>query len=71
MNDYNTVIKNRDSVVGIATDNGLDDQGVRVRVQWRQEFSLLHVVQTGTGAHSASNPIGIRGFFSGGNVAVE
>jgi hypothetical protein len=32
-------------------------------------FSLHHRVQTGSGAHPASYPMGIRGSFSGGNVA--
>jgi hypothetical protein len=40
----------RDSVVGIATGYGQDDQGVEVRVPVGQEFVLLHVVQTGSGA---------------------
>jgi hypothetical protein len=35
--------------VSIATDYGLDDQGVRVRVPVGQEFSLLHVVQMALG----------------------
>jgi hypothetical protein len=32
-------------------------------------FSLHHRVQTGSGAHSASYPMGTRGFFPGGKVA--
>jgi hypothetical protein len=39
-------VKSWDSSVSIATGYGLDDQGVRVRVQWGQEFSLVHVIQT-------------------------
>jgi hypothetical protein len=30
-----------------------------------QEFSLLHVVQTGSGTHPASYPMGTGGFFLG------
>jgi hypothetical protein len=30
------------------------------------EFSLIYVIQNSTGAHSASYPIGIGGFFPGG-----
>jgi hypothetical protein len=41
------VTKGRNNIVGIATGYGLDDEGVGIRVQWGQEFSLLHVVQTG------------------------
>jgi hypothetical protein len=36
--------RSRDSVVGIATSYGLDDRGV-------EEFSPLHLVQTGSGVH--------------------
>jgi hypothetical protein len=48
----------RDSVVGIATGYGLDDKGIGVRVPLGQEFSLLHVVQTDTGAHPVSCRMG-------------
>jgi hypothetical protein len=34
-----------------------------------QEFSLLHVIQTGSGAHPASYPIGMGGSFPGGKEA--
>jgi hypothetical protein len=34
-----------------------------------QEFSLLHVVQTGSGVHPTSYPIGTGGFFPGGKAA--
>jgi hypothetical protein len=30
-----------------------------------QEFFLLHIIQTGTGAHPASYPIGTEGFSPG------
>jgi hypothetical protein len=56
----------RDSAVGIATDYGLDDQRVGVRVPVGQEFSLLHVVQTGSGAHLASYPMGTGELFTRG-----
>jgi hypothetical protein len=46
------------SSVGIATGYGLDDRGVGVLVPIGQQFSLLHVVQTGSGAHPASYPMG-------------
>jgi hypothetical protein len=35
-----------------------------------QEFSFLHVVQSGSGAHPASYPMGTGGSFSGGKAAV-
>jgi hypothetical protein len=44
---------------------GLDNQGVGVRVPIRQEFPLLHVVQTGSGACLASHPVGTGGSFPG------
>jgi hypothetical protein len=49
----------RDSPVGIA--------GVRVPVG--QEFSFLHVVQAGSGAHPASYPMGTGGSFLAGKAA--
>jgi hypothetical protein len=52
--------------VGIATGYGLDDLGVGVRVPVEQEFSLVHVVQTGFGAHPASYPMRTGGSFPGG-----
>jgi hypothetical protein len=34
-----------------------------------RDFSQLHSVQTGSGAHTASYPMGIRGTFPGGKAA--
>jgi hypothetical protein len=34
-----------------------------------QEFSLLHIIQTGSGVHPTSYPMGTRSFFPGSNVA--
>jgi hypothetical protein len=48
---------------------GLDDLEVGVRVQDGREFSFLHVVQTGSGAHPATYPMGIGGSFTGAIVA--
>jgi hypothetical protein len=59
----------RGSAVGIATAYGLDDRGVRVQVPVGSEFSLLHIVQIGSGAHPASYPMGTGGPFPRGNVA--
>jgi hypothetical protein len=53
-----------DSVVGRATGYGLDDRGVGVRVPVVQEFSLLHVVQTGSG--SSPNLLSSTGALSPG-----
>jgi hypothetical protein len=62
------IIVSRDSVVGIETGYGLDDLGVGVRVPG-QEFSFLHVVQTGSGAHPASYPMGTGDSLPGGKAA--
>jgi hypothetical protein len=49
----------RDSSVGIATDYGLDDQEVReFESREGQKFSLLHIVQTGSGVHPTSYKMG-------------
>jgi hypothetical protein len=43
---------------------GLDDRGSRVRFPTGAgNFSLHHSVQTGSGAHAASYPMGTRGSF--------
>jgi hypothetical protein len=41
----------------------------RVQVLAVQEFSALHVVQTGSVAHSASYPMSTGGSFPGGKAA--
>jgi hypothetical protein len=52
----------RDSAVGIATGYGMDGRGIEVRVPvGSKEFSLLHVVQNGSGAHSTSYSMGTAG----------
>jgi hypothetical protein len=51
--------KNRDSSVGIALGYGVDYRGSRVRFPAEAGiFSLHHRVQTGSGAHPASYPMG-------------
>jgi hypothetical protein len=36
---------------------------------WGREFSVLHVVKTGSEAHPASYPMGTGGFFPEGKAA--
>jgi hypothetical protein len=48
---------------------GLDDQGVGFRVPVGQEFSLFHVVETGSGPHLTSYQMGTGGSFPGGKAA--
>jgi hypothetical protein len=56
------LMESRDSSVGIALAYGLDDRGSRVRFSAGDGiFSLRHDVQTGSGEHSASNPMGAGG----------
>jgi hypothetical protein len=56
--------------VSIGLDYRLDDRDSRVRFPARAgSFSLHHRVQTGSGAHPASYPMGTRGSFPGGKAA--
>jgi hypothetical protein len=57
------------SSVGIATGYRVEDGGVGVRVQVGQEFSLFHVVQTGSVVHPASYTMGTGGSLLGGKAA--
>jgi hypothetical protein len=55
---------------GIATGYVLDDRMIVVRLPVGVgNFSLHHRVQTGSGAHPASYPLGTGGSFPGGKVA--
>jgi len=54
---------------GIATDYGLDDRMIRVRIlAGSGNFSLRHSVKTGSAAHSASYPMGTEGSFPAGKA---
>jgi hypothetical protein len=44
-------------------------RGSELEFRWDQEFSLLHVVQTGSEAHPASYPVDTGGTFRGGKAA--
>jgi hypothetical protein len=56
----------RDSSVGIATGYGLDDQGGGSSRPGRvKKFSLLHIVQTGSGVQPASYKMGTGSSFPG------
>jgi hypothetical protein len=57
--------ESRDSSVGIATGYGLN---ARVRFPAVKDFSLLHSIQTDSGAHPASYPMGTGGSFPGGKA---
>jgi hypothetical protein len=58
-----------ESSVGITLGYGLNDRGSRVRFSaGAGNFSLHHRVQTSSGAHPASYPMGKRGSFPGGKA---
>jgi hypothetical protein len=61
--------KNRDSSVGIALGYVLDDRGIRFLFPAGAGNFSLHHVQNGSGAHSASYPMGTRGSFPGSKAA--
>jgi hypothetical protein len=61
--------KSRDSSVGLVLGYGLDDRGSSVRFPAGAGSFSLHRVQNGSGAHSASYPMGTRGSFPGGKAA--
>jgi hypothetical protein len=51
----------------IVSDYGLDDRAIGVRLPAREkDFASSLCVQTGSGAHPASCPMGTRGPFPGG-----
>jgi hypothetical protein len=56
------------SIVGIVTGYRLDDQGVG-GVPLGSRFSFLHVVQTSSGVHPTSYPMGTGGSFHGDKAA--
>jgi hypothetical protein len=64
------VMMSRDSLVCIATGYGLDDRMIGVRFPvGAGNFSLLPRVQTGSGTHPASYPLGTGGSFPGCKAA--
>jgi hypothetical protein len=68
--EYESEFKSRDRSVGTALGYGLDDRGFRAQFPaGAGNFSLYNRVQNGSGAHPASYPMDIRGFFPGCNVA--
>jgi hypothetical protein len=55
-----------DSSVSIVTGYGVDGRVVGVEARLGQEFSHLHIIQTGSVTHRVSYPMGTGGSFSGG-----
>jgi hypothetical protein len=60
--------KSRGSSGTIVSDYGLDDRAIEVRSPTGADFSSSPCVQTGSGAHPASYPMGTGGSFPGGKV---
>jgi hypothetical protein len=66
LNLFNLKSVRWDSSVGVATDYGLDDRMIGVRVPAGcGNFSLRHRVQTGSGSRPASYPMDTGGSFPG------
>jgi hypothetical protein len=60
------IVGSRDSSIGIATGYGLEEQGGGSSSPGRvKKFSLLHIVQTGSGVHPTSYKLGIGVSFPG------
>jgi hypothetical protein len=71
LNMYKHVIsvQSQERTVSIATGHRLGDRG-EFESQKGQEFSLLHVIWTGSGSHPVTYPMGTGSSFPGGKVAV-
>jgi hypothetical protein len=63
---YNTMLRNLLNLWFSNDGFWLDGRGVGVRVPVGAKFSLLHAVQTGSGVHLISYPMGTGGPFPGG-----
>jgi hypothetical protein len=59
----------RDIAVGIATGYGLDARGMGAQVPVEARFFFHYVVQTGSGTHPASYPMGTGSSFPGDKTA--
>jgi hypothetical protein len=63
------LLRSRSSSGSIVSDYGLDDQTIRVQSPTgAEDFSYSPCVQTGSGAHPASYPMGTGGPFPGGKA---
>jgi hypothetical protein len=59
----------RGSSGNVVSDYGLDNRAIDVRsTTGAEDFSSNPCVQTGSGAHPVSNPMGTGGPFSGGKA---
>jgi hypothetical protein len=60
--------RSRGSSGSIVSDYGLGDRAIEVRSPTGADFSSSPCVQTGSGAHPASYPMGTGGSFPGGEA---
>jgi hypothetical protein len=60
--------RSRGSSGSIVSDYGLDDWAIEVQPPTGADFSSSPCIQTGSGAHPASYPMGTGGSFPGGKV---
>jgi hypothetical protein len=58
-------VVSRDITVVVAKATGWMTEGSKFEYRWGLEFSLLHIIQTSSGAH----PMGNGGSFPGGKAA--
>jgi hypothetical protein len=66
-NSIISMYESQDSAVGVVISNGLDSWGsIPDR---RKRFSQLHSIQTSSGPHPASCPMGTKGSFPRGKAA--
>jgi hypothetical protein len=69
MCNYLSIFRSWDNSGSIVSDYGLDDRVIGVRSPaGTKDFSSILCVQTGSGAHPASCPMGTRGPFAGGKA---
>jgi hypothetical protein len=45
------------------------NEGSEIESRYGKEFQIILVIQTGSGAHPGSDPLGVERFFLGGKVA--
>jgi hypothetical protein len=55
-------------IMGVYYTNPLDDRAIEIRSPTGADFSSNPCVQTGSGAHPASYPMGTGGSFPGGKA---
>jgi hypothetical protein len=65
---HTSLLRSRGSSGSIVSDYGLEDRVIEVRSPTGADFSSSPCVQTGSGAHPASCPMGTGGSLPGGKA---